>query len=204
MKRILSLGVLAWLGGLATLEAQDASAIADRQAAEERYQQLAGKVQDLAEAQQAQAKRLEALAEEIRSLRGELGRANPDVVQREELRKLAEEVREIDEKRTKDKELILSELAKLGKPSPVTKGKATTKTKPDSSTDSTAGRATEKAYEGFEHSVKSGETLMAIVQAYNKEHGLKLTVEQVLQHPLNAGLKPEKLRIGQTVFIPAK
>lgn len=208
MKRILFFGTLAWLCGVTILWAQDASAIADRQAVEERYQLLAGKVQDLAEAQQAHAKRIEALAEEIRSLHSEQSKPQVDIVQRDELRKLAEQVKEIDEKRADDKDLILSEIKKLGKTPAISGGKPITKSKPDKTSDFGTDKSTNGSvdgnFEGFEHTVKSGETLTAIVLAYNKENGLKLTVEQVLKHPLNAGVKPEKLRVGQKVFIPAK
>jgi hypothetical protein len=57
-------------------------------------------------------------------------------------------------------------------------------------------------YEGFEHTVKTGETLLAIIKAYNKEQGLKNTLASVLKHPLNAKVK-EKVLVGQKVFIPA-
>jgi hypothetical protein len=175
---------------------------------EERYQKLVGKVQDLAETQQAQAKRIEALTEELRLVRTELGKPNTDLVQRDELRKLAEQVKEIDTKREDDKNLILSEIKKLGKTPAVSGGKPIVKSKPDNTVDPGANKSADKTadtnYEGFEHTVKSGETLIAIIQAYNKENSLKLTVDQVLKHPINAGVKPEKLRVGQKIFIPAK
>jgi hypothetical protein len=208
MKRFLIVSGLTCWAGIALLRAQDASTIADRQAVEERYQQLVGKVQDLAETQQAQAKRIDALTEELRLVRTELGKPNADLVQRDELRKLAEQVKEIDTKREDDKNLILSEIKKLGKTTAVSGGKPIVKSKPDNNVDPGANKSADKTadtnYEGFEHTVKSGETLIAIIQAYNKENSLKLTVDQVLKHPINAGVKPEKLRVGQKIFIPAK
>lgn len=181
--------------------------MADRQAAEERYQQLVGRLQDLHEAQQAQVKRMEAMSTEIRALREEAGKPDTDKVQREEFRKLAEQVKDIDEKRAADKEKILKEISKLANaPVPVAKTpkqpEITPKADPQPPASPDAGP--EKNYEGYEHIVKSDETLSAIVRAYNKEQGLKLTVEQVLKHPLNANVKPEKLKVGQKIFIPAK
>jgi TolA-binding protein len=206
MKRILIYSMAALLSGISVSRAQDASALADRQAVMERYQQLAGKLQDLSEAQQSQTKRIEALAAEIKSLRDEINKPDKDKVQRDELRKLAEQVKDIDDKRAADKELILTEIKKLGKASAITGtvAKPSPKPRPDTSTDSGMVSPPDKNYEGYEHVVKSGETLMAVIQAYNKEQGLKLTLDQVLKHPLNANLKPEKMRVGQKIFIPAK
>jgi LysM repeat protein len=205
MKRILILTVAVWLGGILIAPAQDASAAADRAAAEERYQRLAGKLQDLTEAQEAQSKRIAALAEEINSVREQQSKPNTDAVQRDELRKLAEQLKDVDEKRAADKELILKEISKLASlpvaPKPT---KPATKPKSETASDTSADASPDKNYEGYEHTVKSGETLIAIVRAYNKEYSLKLTVDQVLKHPMNANVKPEKLAVGQKIFIPAK
>jgi len=59
------------------------------------------------------------------------------------------------------------------------------------------GAAPEK---GFEHTVASGDTLSTIVQAYKKK-GIKVTVDQILK--VNPGLVPEKMKVGQKIFIPA-
>ena len=48
--------------------------------------------------------------------------------------------------------------------------------------------------------IKPGDTLDAIVQAY-KEKNIKVTVAQILK--ANPGLKPERLLIGQKIYIPA-
>ncbi len=53
---------------------------------------------------------------------------------------------------------------------------------------------------GFEYVIKSGDTLEAIVQAY-REKNIKVTVSQIVN--ANPGLKPERLRVGQKIFIPA-
>jgi len=53
---------------------------------------------------------------------------------------------------------------------------------------------------GFEQVVKPGDTLSAIVKAY-QDKNIKITMEQVLK--ANPGLKPEKLHPGQKIFIPA-
>jgi nucleoid-associated protein YgaU len=202
MKRFLIISVAVWLGGGFHLPAQSGSSAsngADQQAAAERYQKLAGKVQDLAEAQEALQKRLAALAAEIRALREEQAQPNTDMVSREELKRLAEKVQEIDQKREEDKELILKEITRLAKT--ISTPAAGPQRKPVA--DTTPATGGEKSYEGYEYVVKSGDTLMAIVSAY-KEQGIKVTVEQIVKHPLNAKLDPNKLRVGQKIFIPAK
>ncbi len=52
---------------------------------------------------------------------------------------------------------------------------------------------------GYEYEVKSGDTIHAIVAAY-QANGVKVSVNQVLK--ANPGLNPNKLRRGQKVFIP--
>lgn len=200
MKRILIFSLAAWLGGVSSLPAQSgffASKAADQQAAEERYQRLAGKVQDLTEAQEALQRRIAALAEEIRALREQQAQPNADAVGREELKRLAEKVQEIDQKREADRELILKEIARLAKTTPPAAG-SSSKLKADT----TPAAGADKNYEGYEYVIKSGDTLRAIVAAYN-EQGIKVTVDQVLKHPLNNKLNPNKLRVGQKVFVPS-
>ena len=214
MKRILILAA-AVFGMATTLPAQDAAAIADQQAAQENYQALSSKVDDLVAANQLQQKRIADLESQLRSLKDAQSQPNTNAVDRSELRDLAEKVKEIDEKREADKTLILQQISDLAKlPPPSADGKKSHHH--DVSADTSAGDTTSTAtadtggastdnknYEGYEHVVKQGETLSAIVAAYNKEEGLHLTVAQVLKHPLNAKIKPEKLYVGQKVFIPA-
>jgi LysM repeat protein len=55
--------------------------------------------------------------------------------------------------------------------------------------------------EGYEHTVAKGDTLSSIVQAYNKEHGLKLTVESLRK--ANQLSKDAPLKVGQKLFVPS-
>ncbi|NBT89882.1 MAG: LysM peptidoglycan-binding domain-containing protein [Verrucomicrobia bacterium] len=55
--------------------------------------------------------------------------------------------------------------------------------------------------EGYEHTVAKGDTLSSIVQAYNKEHGLKLTVDSLRK--ANQLSKDAPLKVGQKLFIPS-
>ena len=61
--------------------------------------------------------------------------------------------------------------------------------------------ASPKASEGYEHVVAKGDTLSSIVQAYNEEHKLKLTVDSVRK--ANQLGKDTPLKVGQKLVIPA-
>ena len=196
MKRIFALVATGLLALSFSASAQDAALI-------EQAQRLIGKVQDLSETVELQQKKITQLETELRAVREEQNKPRPDAVSREELRDLVGKVKEIDEKRAADKDLILKEISNLAKSpavgvSPTSKPHSKPKPVADTESPVPAGN-----YEGFEHTVKSGETLLAIVQAYNKEQGLKNTLATVLKHPLNAKIKAERLLIGQKVFIPA-
>ena len=57
-----------------------------------------------------------------------------------------------------------------------------------------------KPEEGVEYVVKPGETLSAIVQAC-REQKIKVTQKQILD--ANPGLKPDLVKAGQKILIPA-
>src|SRR6266511_5393444 len=121
MKRPLSLLLVALCSGelLFPSLAQDstanrAAAIAERDAAEERYKRLSSAVDDLWNAKGEQDRRLAALTEEIRNLRAESSRPETSkYVTRDELNKLVKTVEEIERKREADKKLILEQFEEL-------------------------------------------------------------------------------------------
>lgn len=200
MKKILALAAIGLLAGNCALHAQDASAIADRQAAEERYQKLLGKMEDLTASFEAQNKRIADLQEQIKSVRDEQAKPNADVVGRDELKSLAVKIKEIDEKRAADKELILKEIGRLASVPAVPSVRPKPRITPKPAETEPAADPNAK-YEGYEHVVKPGDTLSKIV-SYYREKGVKVTLSQVLKHPLNAKLDANKVLVGQKIFIP--
>ena len=209
MKSIFCLLTVCLLGGNLTARAQDASAIADRQAAEERYQKLVAKLDDLNDKYDLQQKRMAQLEADLKAARDESAKPNPDVVGRDELKQLALKVKEIDEKRAADKELILEQIKQLAQVpiAPTLKKPKAPKhldaTPADAAPDATApAPASNKDYEGYEYVIKPNDTIKKIVAAYNAQ-GVKVTTDQILKHPLNAKVNPAKLKVGQKVFIPA-
>jgi phage tail protein X len=160
---------------------------------------LSGQIQDLIDGQAVQGKRIDALEKEISDLRDQLSQpgvaANPD-----DLKKLAEQVQEIDKKRQEDNERILKELARLDKSLGVTPPNPKTApnvpaTSADSSTANTGGKQN-----GYWQVVGNGDTISAIARAY-REKGIKVTTSQILA--ANPGLNPNSLVVGKKIFIPA-
>jgi LysM repeat protein len=174
------------------LRAQDA-------ASEERFNKLAGQIEDLRAGQEALGKRIEALLKHFESMRGQMDKPSGNYASDEDLKRLAEAVKEIDRKRLEDYEKIRTELKNLGKslaaPTPVSH-----KTAPPVVADNANSEKSNIPDKGFEYQVKKGETLSMIVQAY-RDNNIKITTDQVLK--ANPGLKPEKMRVGQKIFIPA-
>src|SRR4051812_33365451 len=82
---------------------------------EENYKILKGHVEDMLASQADQQKRISALAREISELRDQQSKHTGNYATQEDLSQLAKSVQEIDRKREADKELILKEIAKLGK-----------------------------------------------------------------------------------------
>jgi LysM repeat protein len=114
------------------------------------------------------------------------------------LKKLANQVQEIDKKRQEDRELILKEIGKLGKVAGSSSGRKPT---PTVTTNSATGGSNPGGKEnGYEYKVSAGDTLLIIAKAY-RDQGIKVTSDQILK--ANPGLDPKNLKVGQKVFIPA-
>ena len=196
MKRI-SFLILFAVFAVATVFGQDA-------ATQSQIDKLSGQIQDLLAAQEQQSKKIDALSREISELRDKVN--TPQVnnsASNEDLKNLAEKVQEIDKKRQADRELILKEIEKLGKatgsasdtPPPHKKSSVTT----SKQTDDPGTTAPPTPQKGYEYTVKSGDTLAAIVKAY-RDQGVNVTKTQILK--ANPGLDANKLYSGKKIFIP--
>ena len=191
MKKIVVLLVAGALSFTPPARAQDA-------AVEERLNKLNAHVEDLLAAQAEQQKRLAAQTREIEVLREQAAKPAGNFASQEDLLKLAEKLKEIDQKRVADNEKILKEIEKLGRAGAAARTeKKAGKIPPEAVEKAGTGGSAEK---GFEYVIQSGDTLSTIAQAY-REKGIKITSEQVLK--ANPGLKPNSLKVGQKIFIPA-
>jgi len=196
MKQISYLLVTLALCAAPGVRAQDA-------ATQERLDKLSGRIEDLTAAQEALRKQIADLSKELESLREQSDKPNTTYARQEDVKEslnhLAEAIKDVDRKRMDDAENVRAELVKLRKvleaPPPQSRKSATNAPK-----DMPAPTGSTMPEKGFEYMVKSGDTLDAIVQGC-REKNIKVTVAQVLK--ANPGLKAERLRVGQKIFIPA-
>ncbi|MEP6662271.1 MAG: hypothetical protein ABJC04_01285 [Verrucomicrobiota bacterium] len=178
-----------------------ASAIADRQVAEERYKRMSADMESMMAANLVLQKKVSTLEAELQKVREDVVRVSANDTSKENLKRLADAVQEVDKKREADKQLILEKISDLRKvlasaPSPTPRSSAKISV-PD---DSSAG-----PQKGFEYVVQSRDTLLGITSEYNaafKSKGMKtITPKQVRDN--NPNVVWEKLKIGQKIFIPA-
>jgi hypothetical protein len=174
--------------------------VAAQKEAEEDYRRLNAQVQAVIDTQELIRKRqdhiqqrLDSLESELRHLKEEFRRTAMNFASREDLRDYASKLKDMEEKRLQDKELILKNLQELARA-------ATTEPRPG------PRRSPERTEEdAYVYTVKKNDTLLDIVAAYNAEfekQGLgKVTTEQVLK--ANPRLKrADLLLLGQKIKIP--
>lgn len=191
MKRLSLVCVLVALCAAPMLRAQDA-------ATEERLNKLSGQIDSIIETQQALSRQIDRLSKDIESVREQASKPTGNYASQERADSLAKAITEVDKKRMQDADRIKSELEAIRKsllqtPPPSKSQKKTPS--PVAENTSTPDKET-----GFEYTVKSGDTLSTIVAAY-REQKIKVTTDQILK--ANPGLKPDRLYVGKTIFIPA-
>src|SRR5262245_15616849 len=108
MKRIPVLRAIFVLCVTFTASAQDA-------ATEERWNKLSGQIEDLLAGQAAQQKRISELAREVENLREQSSKPSANYATTDDLKRLADSIKEVDRKRMEDYDKIRTELLKLGK-----------------------------------------------------------------------------------------
>ena len=167
------------------LNAQDA-------ATEERLNKLSAQIQDLAEARDAQNRKIEQLTKAVEALQQRVSTPDGSYAKQEDLKQLADALREVDKKRKEDDEAIIKTVERELKLLGSALKRPTVTTTP---------RAEPQNDRGYEYVVKPNDTVSAIVSAYRAE-GIKVTVDDILK--ANPGLIPERMPVGTTIFVPAK
>ena len=190
MKKIFCLMMAVGLIAPLTLRAQDA-------ATEERLSKMSGYIEELQKADVQRQKDLMELKKQIEELRQGQGKVNKDYATQDDLKALTEKLQEVDKKRIDDNEKILKEIQKIVKLSVASSAGSASTARPVVNDTPTTSSGAEK---GFEYSIAPGDTLSTIVQAY-KEKNIKVTVDSILK--ANPTLKPNNMKVGQKIFIPA-
>jgi LysM repeat protein len=173
---------------------------ASREEAAENYNTLKGHVDDLLAAQADQLKQIQDLKKDLEELRQQISKPNGNYASQDDLKQLADAIRELDKKREADKELILKEMEQLGKtvsgPLPTHTSIKPVVSDPGSGATSSPG----PDQNGFYYTIKKDDTLSLIAQAY-REQGVKVTSKQIAD--ANPNVNPAKLHVGVKIFIPA-
>jgi len=171
-------------------------------ATQQQIDKLSAQIQDFQDAQAAQGKRLDDLEKKVSDLTDKLnqpgggGSVSPD-----DLKKLSDQIQEVDKKRQSDNEAILKELEKLDKalgvaPSP---HKVTTPVATASGGNTATSASGGDKQSGYYYEVRPRDTLAAIAKAYRDQH-INVTTAQIIA--ANPGLNPNNLKVGQKIFIP--
>ena len=173
-------------------------------ATQQQLDKLSGQIQDLTDAQVQQSKRLDTIEKEIADLSDKVSQPvvnNSASV--DDLKKLAEQVQEIDQKRQDDRELILKQIKEIVKITASGSRHAAAPDVSESSDNNATTPATTAApagpQTGHPYIIANGDTLAAIAKAY-REKGVKVYVKDILA--ANPGLDASKLYVGKKIFIP--
>ncbi len=191
MKRFSFFLMAALLAAPVVSRAQDA-------ATEERLNNLTAKIDVLIEAKDAQNKKIEALEKQVNELQSQLNKPSGNYASADDLKELAEKVREVDKKRQADSEQVVKELEKLGKT--LAGGGSGRRTPTTTAVPETPKTPVDPNAPHFEYTVQAGDSLGAIAKAY-RDKNIKVTVTQILA--ANPGLKAETLKAGRKIIIPA-
>ena len=171
---------------------------------EEKIKRLSSDVETLLADNASLRKKISDLSDEVARLRQEQNKPGADAALtsvREDMRKLAEKIQEVDRKRIDDSKTVSEELTRIEKGLKGIAANASRPTprptKPDPEPSAPNGPV-------GEYEVKSGDSLLKILTMANarfKDEGRKsITLKQI--QDANPGLNPDKLRAGQKIYIP--
>jgi len=198
-------GLLAGLlGPAASMPAQDPTAAAQREETETRFKNVETRIEQLEETLQLQLKKVNSLIAAIDSLKEENDRLksrNETAAIQDRIKHLAEQLDEVEKKRLADNKQVVAKLEaftkEMSKPvAPKEPALATAINKVDKNPAPNGSLPPEK---GYTYKIKDGDTLLRIVKDLGAQ-GYKITQKQIID--ANAGVNWNRLKIGQTIFIP--
>jgi exonuclease VII large subunit len=185
-----------------------AAEIAAKQGADERYERMSADIQALQAANDALQAKLTAVQQQLQDLRSQQSQQSQAAANSstpDDLKRLAEKIEEVDRKREEDKQAISDEIQKsigelkhalAGSPAPT----RVSSPKPVA----TATDGSPDSDKGFVYKVQEGDSLSAIVHAYNtdfKSKGMKtISLRQAMD--ANPSVDWNRLRVGQKIVIP--
>ncbi len=168
-----------------------------RQGQEERYTRMQAQWEDMQLENLSLRRRIESLEKDLRLLKRDTHRHGGDEVSPNDLTSLSKEltdrIKTVDEKRASDSQTILSKIQQILDMVRKIEDRPATLPSPSE---------TEKilAHGVHEHTVEPGETISTIAEAYRREAGLKVSINDILT--ANPGIEPKKIRPGDVILIP--
>jgi uncharacterized protein YlxW (UPF0749 family) len=191
--------------------ATSASAQIERQDDEERYKRMSADMESLAAANASLQKKINILEERLSKVTDDLAKANNNSSVRDDLKVLRDKIQDVDKKREADKqfisdkiEKIIPEVEKL-----VAKSQSSRPTRveraPEKEKEKTAATEAPVTEKGYSYTIQDGDTLSAIVLAYNKKfvsEGMKKISQSQVQ-AANPSVNWNRLRVGQKIVVPA-
>jgi LysM repeat protein len=208
MKRLLLASILICsLPLLAQEPGSPASAAARQQESVERFSRIEADLEALKADNLSLRDEVAKFKQELSRVRDEQGKTAIAVANsnpHEDLKRLAEKINEVDRKRETDKQTISEEIKRsIGKLENAIAAEARPVTHRERAP--TPPPAVDSSDTGFSYTVASGDSLGAIVKAYNQEFkkkGLKpITFSQV--KAANPNVNWDKLKVGTKIVIPA-
>jgi predicted RNase H-like nuclease (RuvC/YqgF family) len=180
-----------------------AAQIAAKQGADERYERMAADIQALQAANDALQAKLSAIEQQLQDLRNQQTQSAGNFSTPDDLKRLADKIQEVDKKREEDKQAIAEEIRKsiAELKHALADGSAPSRVSPSKPIASAESPDTEK---GFVYKIQEGDSLSAIVKAYNadfKSKGMKtISLKQAMD--ANPDVDWNRLRVGQKIVIP--
>ena len=160
---------------------------------------LSAEIDVLTEAKDQLNNKISALEGEIHDLQNQVSKPTGNYASADDLKQLADAIKEVDKKRQEDNERVVKELQNLGKSLSSPRLNESSHRSPAGASSVPTGETASSSQDGYYYPVQEGDTLALIVKAY-REKGVKVTLQQVLD--ANPGLKPTSLKVGQKIFIP--
>jgi LysM repeat protein len=199
MKRLFYLSIFSLLCAAFPLRAEDAAAVAARQESEENYKILKGNIENLNDANAALQKRIQSLEKEISELRVQVSKPTGNYATTDDVKRLADAIKEVDKNRVKDNNEIVEKLGKLKEIIAKSGGSKGREPREPVHTEEPTAPPPNPDQPTVTYVIKDGDYLSTIVKAY-REKGFKVTIDQVVK--ANPGLNPNVMIPGKKILIP--
>lgn len=179
----------------------------------EEFRRLQGEIQDLRDANADSKRKISELTRKVESLQKALYDSQEkqilkqgDFITRDDIKKVLDEIREVDNKRENDRKVILEAFEKLEKSLTSSTTRRQQRETPRGGNSDTPKDPETRQIEGtfYPHKVQNGETFGHILEAYNdaleKEGRRRIKYSEVKQ--ANPKIDLNRIRVGQEILLP--